>query len=141
MEMTSHCTCSKLRQLSRKITGIYDRHLLTDQVTVWGKLPVPETLAVNCCGAPGCTLLLEGLTDTEVMVGAGAPGLPDPPPQAVQSKICRTVTVVSERSPRRPVNLSTGYLTSAQRCSLIGSNRSVTRSMAVGLTAGTATHR
>jgi DNA-binding MarR family transcriptional regulator len=34
MEMTSQCTCSKLRQLSRKITGIYDRHLLADQITV-----------------------------------------------------------------------------------------------------------
>lgn len=34
MEMTSQCTCSKLRQLTRKITGIYDRHLLADQITV-----------------------------------------------------------------------------------------------------------
>jgi DNA-binding MarR family transcriptional regulator len=34
MEMLSNCTCSKLRQLTRKITGIYDRHLLADELTV-----------------------------------------------------------------------------------------------------------
>lgn len=34
MEMQSHCTCAKLRQLSRKITGIYDQHLLADALTV-----------------------------------------------------------------------------------------------------------
>lgn len=32
--MSNQCTCSKLRQLSRKITGIYDRHLLADELTV-----------------------------------------------------------------------------------------------------------
>ena len=34
MEMVSHCTCAKLRQLTRKITGIYDQHLLADEITV-----------------------------------------------------------------------------------------------------------
>jgi DNA-binding MarR family transcriptional regulator len=34
MEMLSQCTCSKLRQLTRKITGIYDRHLLADGITI-----------------------------------------------------------------------------------------------------------
>jgi DNA-binding MarR family transcriptional regulator len=34
MEIISACTCSKLRQLNRKITGIYDRHLLPDGITV-----------------------------------------------------------------------------------------------------------
>ena len=34
MEFISACTCSKLRQLTRKITGIYDQHLLADGLTV-----------------------------------------------------------------------------------------------------------
>jgi len=34
MEMLSQCTCAKLRQLTRKITGIYDRHLFADGITV-----------------------------------------------------------------------------------------------------------
>lgn len=34
MEIISACTCSKLRQLTRKITGIYDQHLLVDGITV-----------------------------------------------------------------------------------------------------------
>jgi DNA-binding MarR family transcriptional regulator len=34
MEIISACTCSKLRQLTRKITSIYDQHLLADGLTV-----------------------------------------------------------------------------------------------------------
>jgi DNA-binding MarR family transcriptional regulator len=34
MEIISACTCSKLRQLTRKITGIYDQYLLADGLTV-----------------------------------------------------------------------------------------------------------
>ncbi len=61
---------------------------LSDQVTLWGKLPVPETVAVNCCDAPGCTVGLAGVTDTAVTVGA-EPEPPDPPDpllHAVQSR-------------------------------------------------------
>jgi len=34
MEIISACTCSKLRQLNRKITNIYDRYLMPDGITV-----------------------------------------------------------------------------------------------------------
>jgi DNA-binding MarR family transcriptional regulator len=34
MEMIDACTCSKLRQLNRKITSIYDQYLLPDGLTV-----------------------------------------------------------------------------------------------------------
>lgn len=32
--MQSQCSCTKLRQLTRKITGIYDRHLAADALTI-----------------------------------------------------------------------------------------------------------
>jgi len=32
--MQSQCTCSKLRQLTRKMTGIYDHYLAADELTV-----------------------------------------------------------------------------------------------------------
>lgn len=32
--MPSQCTCSKLRQLTRKMTNIYDRHLAADELTI-----------------------------------------------------------------------------------------------------------
>ncbi|MQR00894.1 MarR family winged helix-turn-helix transcriptional regulator [Glaciimonas soli] len=32
--MTSQCTCSNLRQLNRKMTSIYDRHLAADALTI-----------------------------------------------------------------------------------------------------------
>ena len=32
--MESQCTCSKLRQLTRKMTAIYDHHLAADELTI-----------------------------------------------------------------------------------------------------------
>lgn len=34
MQMQSQCTCSKLRQLTRKMTSIYDHHLAADALTI-----------------------------------------------------------------------------------------------------------
>ena len=44
---------------------------VTVQVTVWGGLLVPVTLALNCWVEPWLTVAVEGLTVTFVTVGPG----------------------------------------------------------------------
>ena len=71
--------------------------VLTDHVTVVGKSPVPETLAVNCCCPPGGTVALGGLTVTSVTVGGGGPVEPVPePPQAEQNIANRIVRLPTQ---------------------------------------------
>jgi hypothetical protein len=53
---------------------------VTDQVTVVAKLPVPVTVAVNCCSVPMVAAL--GVTVIEVIPDTGVTGAGAPPPQA-----------------------------------------------------------
>ena len=70
--------------------------LLMVQTTLVGKLPVPETVAVNCCEAPGWRFVDDGETETEVTVGSSL--LEPPEPQPVE--MTADATMSSERQRR-----------------------------------------
>src|SRR5256885_11481551 len=74
--------------------------LLTCQVTA--VFVVPETVAVNCCVWPVCTLAVAGVTWTEI----GVTTLPVGPPHAASA----TATVVMRRNCRTKRGLVTAGL-------------------------------
>src|SRR5712691_785755 len=61
---------------------------LTNQFTALLKLPVPCTVAVNCCVCPPMTLAALGATATEVIDVPGSDG-PGSPPLLLQLTIHR----------------------------------------------------